>query len=106
MNIAGKEYPVHFGTLTLVSFEENTGVSISEIGKGTSYSNVLHLIYEGMKSGARREKAAFDHSFEEFCDLIDTDAEAIEKMMAVFESSMPQGDDGEKKVKAKRKVKA
>ena len=101
--IAGKEYPVSFGSAAIAAFEKETGVSISTIGDGTPYFNTLRLIHTGLKDGARKAKKTFSLEFESFCDLLDDDPEAVTRLMDAFSESMPVADPDateEKKVKA------
>lgn len=99
--LAGKEYPVSFGNAALALFERETGVSIATIGEDTPYFNTLRLIWCGMRDGGRKAGKPFLLEFEAFCDLLDEDADAVQRLMDVFTESMPVPADGEKKAKAK-----
>lgn len=94
--INDNEVPVSFGNAALIRFEEETGVSILNLGKETlNYKNTLKLIYEALRDGYRKEGKSFDWSFEDMCDELDEDMAAINRVMEVFNNSMK----GEKKTK-------
>lgn len=101
--IAGKEYPISFGTAAMVAFEADTGISVSDIATGTAYTNTLRLLYAGLRDGARRTKTDFALDFDSFCDLLDEDPSALQRLQDAFEDSMPKPAEGEKKAKAARK---
>lgn len=101
--IAGKEYPISFGTASRVSFESETGIPITEIGTGTAYSHSLRLLFSGLRDGARQAKTNFNLDFYDFCDLLDEDPEAIPRLEAIFHESLPEPPNSEKKAKPARK---
>ena len=92
--LAGKDYPVSFGKAALVLFETETGVSVTEISNGASYSNSLRLIWCGLRDGGRKAGTPFPLDFEGFCDLLDEDPEAEQRLIDVFSSSIPAADAG------------
>jgi len=98
--INNKEVPVSFGNATLIRFEEETGISILTLGTETlNYKNTLMLIFEALRDGHRKEKIELKWTFEDMCDQLDEDMEAINRIMSLFGNSMPSS---EKKTKTSR----
>jgi hypothetical protein len=98
--LAGKEVPVSFGNAALIRFEEETGISILNLGTTPlNYKNSLILIYEGLRDGHRKDKKDFTMTFDDLCDYLDEDAEALVRIMDLLNKAMPVSD--EKKTKAK-----
>ena len=80
--INNTEVPVSFGNATLIRFEEETGISILQLGQETlNYKNTLKLIYEALRDGHRKEGKSFDWSFEDMCDEFDEDRAGINRVM-------------------------
>lgn len=104
IEIAGKEYPVSFGNATIVSFETKTGVSIDSLQSNLPFTNSLRLFFEAMRVGHRRAKAKFSMTFDDFCDLLDEDPDAIARLSQAFRDSNPVEEEGEKKVKSKKEA--
>ena len=98
--IAGKEVPVSFGNAALIRFEEETGISILNLGTTPlNYKNSLVLIFEGLRDGHRKDKKDFTMTFDDLCDYLDEDPNALSRIMDLLNKSMPTPD--EKKTKAK-----
>jgi hypothetical protein len=98
--INNKEVPVSFGNATLIRFEEETGISILTLGQSPlNYKDSLKLIFEGLRDGHRKEGIKFDLTFEDMCDELDEDMDAITRIMNLFANSMPTE---EKKTKTSR----
>ena len=101
--INNKEVPVSFGNATLIRFEEETGISILTLGAETlNYKNTLMLIYEALRDGHRKEKIELKWTFEDMCDQLDEDMEAINRIMSLFGNSMPSSEKKRKRVEPKR----
>lgn len=98
--LAGKEVPVSFGNAALIRFEEETGISILNLGTtALNYKNSLILIYEGLRDGHRKDKKDFTMTFDDLCDYLDEDTDALMRIMDLLNKTMPVSD--EKKTKAK-----
>lgn len=95
INIAGKEYPVKFGHNTLRQFEVETGEPITNATR-LPYSSTITLAFLGVRNGARKDGQKFEMTLEQFCDLLDDDAGALERLMKVFEQSQIAGGDNGK----------
>lgn len=98
--IAGQEVPVSFGNATLIRFEEETGISILNLGTTPlNYKNTLVLIYEGIRDGYRKAQRNLDLDFDAVCDLLDEDPHAINRIIEIFTGSLPKEANSEKKMK-------
>jgi hypothetical protein len=102
--IAGIEVPVSFGNAALIRFEEETGISILTLGTTPlNYKNTLILIYEGIRDGYRKAKKNLDIDFDEMCDLLDEEPQAINRIVQILTNSLPMGETEEKKRKVAKK---
>lgn len=98
-------YPVKFGMAALSEFLDLEGLSLSqmeEIGQNLTLTRAIRLVHIGMKHGARVAKQEFSQSYEDTCDLLDTDQELMGKVMEVFQNQMPQPEKGNAKSPQKR----
>lgn len=91
--------PFSFGNAALVAFERETGISLIGGNLNLNYEATLQLAYVAARDGARKERKDFGLTFEDFCDALDEDRNALTKIMDAFSNSMPQEDqqNGEKK---------
>lgn len=99
--LAGKEVPVSFGNAALIRFEEETGISILNLGNTPlNYKNSLKLIYEGLRDGHRKANKDFTMTFDDLCDYLDEDTEALTRIMDLLTKSMPGNDEKKSNRKA------
>ena len=102
--IAGKEVPVSFGNAALIRFEEETGISILNLGTTPlNYKNSLVLIFEGLRDGHRKDKKDFTMTFDDLCDDLEEDPNALTRIMDLLNKSMPTPDEKKTKPKPIRK---
>ena len=55
-----------------------------------TFSEVLSLIYAGLKEGARQAKKEFTLTIEDVGDFLDDDVDKIQEFLNVFTSQMPK----------------
>jgi len=98
----GTELPVSFSLLMLSRFEDETGISISQLGKGNiSLTHALTLAHLALVDGARRAGTEYNNTFEETADMLDQDQGALERIMTAFGDTTPE--EKEKKTRAKKR---
>lgn len=89
LTIAGKQYPVKLGHNALSLFEQQTKISIMEIGDKMSMTAILQLMYIALKEGARKTNQELTiKSFADLCDLADETQGLIEDFSKLMESSL------------------
>ena len=100
-----KVHPVKFGMAALSEFLDSEGLSLAEmdqIGQNLTLTRALKLVHIGLKHGARVAGVPFAQSFEDTCDLLDSDPDLMAKVMQVFQDQMPQPEKGNAKSPQKR----
>ena len=98
VEINGKEYPVKFGYSALSKFCDIAGLALNELdklGSEMTLSQAIALVWCGLKDGARYDKMKFNLAVEDVADLLDDDADALNKVLEVFSDSF--GDNTETK---------
>ena len=98
--INGKDYPVKYGFAALRAFSDATGTTLGDLaklGNNMSITQALALVWAGLKDGARVMKQDFNLTIDDVADLMDTDQEAMTKVLKVFETSLAQPDKSKKK---------
>jgi len=111
IKIAGKDYPVNFGTWAIRCFEEETKTFIANmVHSEKPTSDGMALIYHGIKDGHRVAKLPFTLSQAELADVLDEDTnpKTITDIMNVFreQQGIPNMEDvDEKNLKAPAKKK-
>ena len=97
VQINGKGYPVSFGFAALMTFTDQTGLSLNELdklGDNMALSDALAMMWAGLKDGARKEKQAFSLTIEDVADMLDDDQEALGKVLEVFADSFGEKQPG------------
>jgi len=103
IEFGGEVRPVKYGWNALATFGELTGTGLNDLDKFETemkFSDVLYLIYAGLKEGARAEKKEFVLTVEDVGDFLDKESGKIQEFLDVFTSQMPES----KNVKAPRKA--
>ena len=93
IEFGGEKRPVKYGWNALAIFGDMTGSGLNDLGKfetEMTFSEVLALIYAGLKEGARAEKKEFNLAVEDIGDFLDNDTDKIQEFIGVFTSEMPQ----------------
>jgi len=93
IEFGGEKRPVKYGWNALAIFGDMTGSGLNDLGKfetEMTFSEVLALIYAGLKEGARAEKKEFNLAVEDIGDFLDNDTDKIQEFIDVFTSEMPQ----------------
>ena len=93
IEFGGEKRPVKYGWNALAIFGDMTGSGLNDLGKfetEMTFSEVLALIYAGLKEGARAEKKEFNLAVEDIGDFLDSDTDKIQEFIDVFTSEMPQ----------------
>ena len=92
IEFGGEKRPVKYGWNALATYGKlsGNGLDLSIFDKGLPFSDVLILIYAGLKEGARKEGKSFDCSVEDIGDWLDEDTDKIEEFMKVFADQMPK----------------
>ena len=97
VTINGKGYPVSFGFAALMTFTDQTGLTLDELntlGEQITLSTAVALMWAGLKDGARKEKLDFLLTLEDVADLIDEDGDALGNVLEVFASSFGDNEPG------------
>lgn len=91
IKIGGKLRPVKFGWNAYAIFGDITGISIDKMVDFAEMkiSDVMALIFAGLKEGARYKKQEFEHTIEDIGDWMDEDQSVIEDFMKAFTESQP-----------------
>jgi hypothetical protein len=107
--LGGETRSLKFGFNTMALFGDLTGKKLSEmqnIASGMSMSDIIKLMWCGLKEGARKAGKEFDHTYDEVGDWLDdlqeNDPDGLAGMMAMFNQSQAPVQNGKKKVKGKR----
>ena len=93
VEFGGENRPVKYGWNALATFGDMTDSGLNDLGKfetEMTFSEVLALIYAGLKEGARAEKKDFSLEVEDIGDFLDNDTDKIQEFIDVFTSEMPQ----------------
>lgn len=93
IDFGGEKRPVKYGWNALATFGEMTGTGLNDLGKFESdmnFSDVLALIYAGLKEGARAAKKEFTLTIEDVGDFLDSESDKIQEFLEVFTSQMPK----------------
>ena len=93
IEFGGEKRPVKYGWNALAIFGDMTGSGLNDLGKfetEMTFSEVLALMYAGLKEGARAEKKEFNLAVEDIGDFLDSDTDKIQEFIDVFTSEMPQ----------------
>ena len=107
VEISGDSYPISFGMAALAEFLDSAELQLSELENLESKLTLtlaLQLVHIGLTHGGRKGGRPYNGSFLETCDLMDTDGDAMAKVLHLFSESLPMPDD-EKKAKAPAKSK-
>ena len=104
IDFGGESRPVKYGWNALAIFGDMTKTGLNDLSKfetEMTFSEVIALIYAGLKEGARAEKKDFSLTTDDIGDFLDGEdfEEKMEEFMGVFVDQMPQS----KKVEAPRK---
>lgn len=102
--IAGQDYPVKYGFAALRAFSDITGTTLGDLGKlgdEMTITQAIALVWAGLKDGARVMKQDFVLTLDDVADLMDEDADAMAKVLKIFEKSLtkPAKNKTKKKVK-------
>lgn len=102
VEIGGKPRPVKFGFWALGEFTEAHGIAMGDLGsisETLTIKQALHLVWLGLKNGARVEKTEFNTTLEELADWIDEDQDAMARVLDVFGHSFGGGEQNGEEVK-------
>jgi hypothetical protein len=105
--INGKDYPCRFGMAALMDYTKKTDTKINDLGNlgnDMTMEQAITLCWCGLKDGARKAKKPFDMEPVDIADLMDDDAQAIEKIMEVFANQFNTETDDEGNAIADKKV--
>ena len=98
IEFGGEKRPVKYGWNALAIFGELSGTGLNDLDKfekDMNFSDVLHLIYAGLKEGARSADKKFLLTMDEIGDILDNDVDKIQEFMDVFTSQMPKSKNQE-----------
>lgn len=87
VEIAGKQYPIHFGMAALLEIAETTGIDPDNLLSSLqirSAKDRLNLAYIGMKEGCRIAEKDAPSTFLKFCDLLDQNPDALEEIVGLY----------------------
>lgn len=91
IDLAGANVPVYFGSFALANFAESEGLTLQELfnvkEESVTFMFVLKLAYCGIFDGARVAKID-PISFEDFCDALDDDPDAMTRIMDEYKGSV------------------
>jgi len=93
VEFGGESRPVKYGWNALATFGDMTGSGLNDLSKfetEMTFSEVLALIYAGLKEGARAEKKDFKLTVADIGDMLDEDTDKIQEFIEVFTSQMPK----------------
>ena len=93
IEFGGEKRPVKYGWNALAIFGSLTGTGLNDLGKFETemdFSDVLALIYAGLKEGARASKKDFTLTIDDVGDFLDSESEKIQDFLDVFTSQMPK----------------
>lgn len=105
VKISEVEYPVYFGYSTLVEIIERAGLKLNELdrlGEALTLRLTIEAAHLGLHHGGRRAGKPYEADFDDTCDLLDEDPDALNAILEVFARSLPQPE--EKKAKAGTKA--
>ena len=109
LEIGGSTRPVRFGFSGLYEYERRTGrnavadfQSLSVGGGSVSVTLMVDLVLCGLQAGYRSEHRNIDFSEYDVADWLGDDIGIIERVMACFVESFPQGEGTGKAAPAKR----
>ena len=114
VSIAEADYPVSFGMNALAAFTRNAGLSLKDLGRleeSLDLQNALLLVHCGLADGHRKARKAgeatgqFTLTIEDVGDMLDSDAEAMQKVLSVFSESMPSAKEGNGKAQGGKRKK-
>lgn len=99
IEIGGRSRPVRFGFSGLYEYEKRTGrnavtdfQSLSDGGNSVSVTLMVDLVLCGLHAGYRSEKQNVDFTEYDVADWLGEDSSLIERVMACFVESFPQGE--------------
>ncbi len=91
IKLAGANVPIYFGSFALANFAESENLTLAELfsikEESVTFMFVLKLAYCGVFDGARIAKTDA-MPFEDFCDALDQDPEAMTRIMEVYQTSV------------------
>lgn len=93
IEFGGEKRPVKYGWNALAIFGDLTGTGLNDLSKfetEMTFSEVLSLIYAGLKEGARQAKKEFTLTIEDVGNFLDDDTDKIQEFLSVFTSQMPK----------------
>ncbi|MBU1235124.1 MAG: hypothetical protein KKC77_19725 [Proteobacteria bacterium] len=93
IQFGGKKRPVKYGWNALAIFGTLTGTGLNDLGKfetEMNFSDVLALVYAGLKEGARQAKEEFTLTVEDVGDFLDSESDKIQEFLELFTSQMPK----------------
>ena len=93
INFGGELRPVKYGWSALALFGElsNTGLSnLEKFETDMTFSDVLFLIFAGLKDGARVAKKEFTLTVEDIGDFLDAEPDKLQEFLDIFASQMPE----------------
>lgn len=99
VNLNGKDYPISFGYGARYEYQEATGNDVFKIGENLDHNAFADLCFYAFKHGYRIAGVPFDLDKFGVFDLLDSDKEAMQKMVNAFADSLPKGEDELKKAK-------
>lgn len=106
VEINGDSYPISFGMAALAEFLDSAGLQLSELDKlqeKLSLTNALQLVHTGLLHGGRVAGRPYAGGFIDTCDLMDTDEDAMNRVLALFADSLPVGDEKKEPAPAKKR---
>lgn len=113
IKIGEKNYCVRFGMNALRIYTKKTNTPLNKlhlIGDEMLLDDAIVLAWCGLKDGHRKAGEEFNMNIDDVADLMDDDADALEKIMNVFADqfvAMYGGNEGESKVpQSPKKAKA
>jgi len=93
IEFGGEVRPVKYGWNALATFGDLSGTGLNDLDKFETemhFSDVLYLIYAGLKEGARADGKDFDLTVQDVGDFLDTESDKIQEFLDVFTSQMPE----------------
>jgi len=93
IDFGGQKRPVKFGWNALATFGDLTGTGLNDLIKFSNemtFSEVLVLIYAGLKEGARASGVTFDIIQEQIGDWLDEDTGKVQEFIEIFQDQMPK----------------
>ena len=93
IEFGGEVRPVKYGWNALATFGDLSGTGLNDLDKFETemqFSDVLYLIYAGLKEGARQSGKEFTLTTEDIGNFLDEEMDKVQEFLDVFTAQMPQ----------------